>query len=343
MSLVIHTIDYDDVIESTVLTGKTTYEFAVDTIYPLINRFSAQRKLHNPSFYDRLRKDLLKGCLMPPITLAIVESVKSNFTSIEQAHEYSIQHIHNGYVLDGMQRLNTLHGIKDENDFKKEKTLFINLIISSKKDMLLYRMITLNNGQKPMTPRHQIEVLTEELFNFKALDYIEIQSEKERAESIKRGAFNLGDISKGYLAFLSDSLHNENNKIISEKMDEIIVRKIMDTSVTENGLEFQQVLELIDKFAMDERAKSWLMIQNNLIGFCVGVKKSFPTLSTFSAEEFGVLSEKFDNAFKGINAAKVNLGKFRRELSKKYIEKIDQFREFEDIALLTFFSGETAQ
>lgn len=342
MSLVIHTIDYDDVIESTVLTGRTTYEFAVDTIYPLINRFSAQRKLHNPSFYDRLRKDLLKGCLMPPITLAIVESAKSNFTSIEQAQTYSIQHIQNGYVLDGMQRLNTLHGIKDENDFKKEKTLFINLIVSSKKDMLLYRMITLNNGQKPMTPRHQIEVLTQELFNFNVVE-IEIQSEKERAEKIKRGSFNLGDISKGYLAFLSDSVHNENNKIISEKMDEIIVGKIMNTSVSENGLEFQEVLELIDKFAIDERAKSWLMTQNNLIGFCVGVKKSFSTLSTLSAEDFGILSEKFDNAFRGINAAKVNLGKFRRELSKKYIERIDQFREIEDIDLLTFFSDETAQ
>ena len=83
-----------------------------------------------------------------------------------------------------------------------ESPLLLNIIISPNKDMLLYRMITLNNGQKPMTARHQIEILTQELFNFE--DYnMDVQTEKERSEKIKRGAFNLGDISKGYLAFLT--------------------------------------------------------------------------------------------------------------------------------------------
>ena len=174
-------------INSTVFTGQTTYGFAVDTIYPLINRFSAQRKLQKQTFYDRLRQDLLKGCLMPPITLALVELEHQEFDSnIILAEKYANAKIDKGYVLDGMQRLNTLNSIKDNDDFNREKTLFINLIVSSNKDMLLYRMITLNNGQKPMTPRHQIEVLTEELFNFEKLD-IEVQSEKDRGEKIKRG------------------------------------------------------------------------------------------------------------------------------------------------------------
>ena len=33
-------------------------------------------------------------------------------------------------------------------------------------DRLLYRMITLNNGQKPMTARHQIEILASNIFDF---------------------------------------------------------------------------------------------------------------------------------------------------------------------------------
>jgi hypothetical protein len=341
MSLKIYTIDIDSVIKSQVLTGKTTYGFAIDRIYPLINRFAAQRKLQNQSFYERLRKDILKGCVMPPITLAMVDT-NNNFTEILPAEVYSNQNIDNAYVLDGMQRLNALHQVKDEDGFDREKTLFINLIISSNKDMLLYRMITLNNGQRPMTPRHQIEVLTEELFDFENLE-IEVQTEKERAERIKRGSFNLADISKGYLAFFSGSVHNENNKIISEKMDEIIVGNIMNSAISENTLEFQNILELIDKYAQNVTAKNWLLTQNNLIGFCVGVKKSYDHMFNFSADEFGAYAEKFDKAFRGIDAAKVNLGRFRRELSKKYIERIEELKGLEEVELLSFFSDETAQ
>lgn len=337
MSLEVFTIDHDDVIDSLVLTGRTTYGFAVDTIFPLINRFSSQRKLQSQTFYDRLRKDLLSGCIMPPITLAFVDTNELNFADAEAAQEYANLHIGNGYVLDGMQRLNTLHGIKNDENFDRDRTLFLNLIISPKKDMLLYRMITLNNGQRPMTPRHQIEVLTEELFDFTELD-INVQSEKERGERIKRGSFNLADISKGYLAFFSGSVHVENNKIISEKMDEIIVGKIMDSAVIEGELEFEQVLRLIDVFSENPAAKSWLLVQNNLIGFCVGIRDSYDDLLALSASDFGEQVKKFDDAFKGINAAKVNLGRYRRDLSKVFISGIATFKEFTEVELLSHFS-----
>lgn len=340
MSIQIFTQEYDAVIKSVVLTGQTTYGHAIDHIFPLINRFAAQRKIQNPAFYDRLRNDLLKGCLMPAITLALVDPETSAFDSVQNSEDYANENIDKGYVLDGMQRLNTLNSIKDDENFPADKALYLSVVISGNKDMLLYRMITLNNGQRPMTPRHQIEVLTEELFDFEALD-IEVQSEKDRGEKIKRGAFNLADISKGYLAFFTNSVHNENNKIISEKMDEIIVGNIMATAVVENGLEFQQVLELVDKFSVNESGKSWLKTQNNFIGFCVGVKSSYDVLMGVSADEFGEAVEKFDAAFKSIDAAKVNLGKYRRELSKKYIEKISELKDSSDIELLSYFSDET--
>lgn len=341
MAIKIYAMDYDEVIKSVVLTGETTYGFAIEKIFPLINRFSAQRKLQNPSFYDRLRRDIINGCLMPPITLSLIDAEITSFETVEKSQEYINNKIESGYVLDGMQRLNALHSIKDAESFPSDNKLFLNLIISANKDMLLYRMITLNNGQKPMTPRHQIEVLTEELFNFEHLD-IDIQTEKERAEKIKRGAFNLADISKGYLAFFTDSVHNENNKIISEKMDEIIVGKIMSAAVVENGLQFQEVLNLIDKFAANETAKTWLKAQNNLIGFCVGVKKTYDLLNEISSDDFGALVGKFDVAFTGINAAKVNLGRYRRELSHKYISELDQLKDLSEIDLLSYFSEQTA-
>ncbi|MGI2146553.1 hypothetical protein [Shewanella frigidimarina] len=343
MSISIHTINYDNVIKSVVLSGVTTYRFAIESIYPLINRFSAQRKLQNPAFYDRLRRDLVSGCIMPPITMALIdeESVISPSSKMDDAEAYCNLKVTKGYVLDGMQRLNALHGVKDEPGFDLDKQLYISLVISPNKDMLLYRMITLNNGQRPMTPRHQIEVLTEELFDFELLS-IDVQSEKDRADEIKRGAYSLADISKGYLAFFSNSVHNENNKIISEKMDEIIVEKIMNTKVFEGDIQFQAVLEEVDRLSKNDKCKEWLMLQNNLIGFCVGIKTSYDVVTRTPIDEFATLLDLFEEAFKGINASKVNVGKFRRELALEYIKNISSLKELSATSLLSHFSDKTS-
>ena len=344
MSITILSIDYDQVIKSWFFTGETTYQFAIDRIYPLINRFAAQRKLQSPSFYDRLKRDLIKGCVMPPITLALInEDVDLEFSDENKApaQAYINDNINNGYVLDGMQRLNSLYSVKEQDGFDGSRKIYVNLVISSNKDMLLYRMITLNNGQRPMTPRHQIEVLTQELFNFEDLE-IDVQTEKERAENIKRGAFNLSDISKGYLAFFSGNVHNENNKIISEKMDEIIIGRIMSNSVTEQTLEFQNILDLIDRFSENSEAKTWLKVQNNLIGFCVGVKKSYEILKDMRAEDFAELTAIFESAFSGIDISKVNLGKYRIEFAEDYIRNIGEMRQKDAHQLLEYFSDKTA-
>ena len=219
--------EYKDlVIKSQVLLADISYKKAMTDLYPLVNRLDAQRKLLDTKFYKRLERDILDGCIMPPITIAFVNSEKEE---IKDINKYIEDNISKAYILDGIQRLNTLKRAQEQLGFDFDKKLLLNIIISQSKDMLLYRMITLNNGQKPMTPRHQIEILTQELFDFKDLD-IDIQTEKERSEKIVRGAFNLGDISRGYLAFLTDNVHNENTKIIGEKMDQILVGRILDSN-----------------------------------------------------------------------------------------------------------------
>lgn len=341
MGIKIYTMAYDNVITSTVITGETTYGYALEKLFPLINRFSAQRELQNKKFYERLKSDILAGCLMPPITLAMISDTPVAFDGQMQAEQYANSEIEKGYVLDGMQRLNTLNSIRDEEGFDITRPLYLSIIISTSKDSLLYRMITLNNGQKPMTPRHQIEVLAEELFSFVPSN-IEVVAEKDRSEKMVRGAFSLADITKGYLAFVTNSVHNENNKIISDKMDEIIVGKIMDAGVDKEALQFNDVLVLIDKLAENKNARLWLKTSNNLIGFCVGIKKSFSEMENISSEDFKVLVDKFEGAFKGINVTKVNLGKYRRELSRDYITNIAKLGEMSDTELLSYFSEQTA-
>lgn len=314
----------DKVIKSKVLLADLSYEEALRDLHPLINRFDAQRKLLDTKFYSRLERDIVAGCMMPPLTIAFVSE---QVNTISDFKSFVNTNITKAYILDGIQRLNTLKRASSQEGFDGTRRMLLNVIISPTKDMLLYRMITLNNGQKPMTPRHQIEILTQELFDFSEL-HIDIQSEKDRSEQIIRGAFNLGDLSRGYLAFLTDNVHNENTKIIGEKMDQILIGRILDSQITSSKIEFKDILELIDKLASkNEQIKTWLKVSNNLIGFCVGIKKSFETLNNENPESIETEIKKFEEAFKAINPSKVNLGKYRRELSKYFVEEYDSIKE----------------
>lgn len=325
----------DRVINSVVASGKTSYGYSIDNLFPLVDRFSAQRKTQDKKFYARLERDILDGCLMPPITIAFVDpnfKIKNN----DDIAQYIVDNIKNGYILDGIQRLNTLKRASINERFDNALSLYINVIVSPTEDKLLYRMITLNNGQKPMTPRHQIEILTQELFDFSNVN-INVQSEKERAKNVIKGSFDLSDVSKAYLAFLTGTVNNDNNKIIGEKMDQIIVGRIMDKQPVEGGIEFKSVINSIDKLCENPVANTWLKIGNNLIGFSVGIKSSYEVISAATPDDFANAVELFELAFKSINPSKVNLGKFRRELSEKFIENFDEYSSFDEMELVEQF------
>jgi hypothetical protein len=321
----------DNVIDSVVATGKTSYQYAIENLFPLTDRFSAQRKTQDKRFYARLERDILDHCLMPAITIAFV---KPNFEIEDETQiaKYISDNIKSGYVLDGIQRLHTLKRASESEKFDGEQTLYINVIISPSEDKLLYRMITLNNGQRPMTPRHQIEILTQELFDFTDVN-ISVQSEKERAENIIKGSFDLGDLSKAYLAFLTGSVNNDNNKIIGEKMDQIIVGRIMDKQPTDDSINFKEVIQEIDRLCVKEPIKKWLKVGNNLIGFSVGIKASHEVIANASIQEFEEAIDLFESGFKFINPSKVNLGKFRRELSQNFIENYAELHSFDEMQL----------
>jgi hypothetical protein len=335
LSVIIFDKADDGVINSVVATGKTSYQYAIDNLFPLIDRFSAQRKAQDKKFYARLERDIIDHCLMPPITIAFVEP------SFESSNEkkiatYISNNIKSGYILDGIQRLNTLKRASEHERFDGSQSLYINVIISPSEDKLLYRMITLNNGQKPMTPRHQIEILTHELFDFSDIE-ITVQSEKERAENVIKGSFDLGDVSKAYLAFLTGTVNNDNNKIIGEKMDQIIVGRIMDRQPAKDDIEFKEVIKEIARLSTNSIVKKWLKVGNNLIGFSVGIKASHPIVKQCNTEEFSNAIDLFEVAFRSINASKVNLGKYRRELSQKFIENYEQYSEFDEMELVEQF------
>lgn len=340
MSIKIFNLAFDNVINSHVSLGQSNYKYALENVYPLINRFDAQRRFLDSKFYDRLEIDIIKGCLMPTITIAFIEE-KLEIETKEHMEQFVNERISKGYILDGIQRLNTLfRASQNVKDFQRDKEIFFNIIIADNKDKLLYRMITLNNGQKPMTPRHQIEILTQELFDFGGLK-IKIQTEKEKSDAPIKEAYSLGDISKGYIAFLTNNVHNENSKIIEEKMDQILVSRILETDFDSFKIQFSDVIAYIDKVSVNTTVRDWLKVGNNFIGFCVGVKKSFDLITNIEVEALAKALDTFDKSFLAINPSKVNVGKYRRELSKYFIENYNETFKMTVDELVVKFSEET--
>jgi hypothetical protein len=194
-----------------------------------------------------------------------------------------------------------------------------------------------------MTPRHQVEVLMDNIFTLDNIS-IPIQTEKERAKKIKINSFDKADFIKAYLAFITNSVNIENKKIIDEKMDQLLVGKIMEQEPESYKITFEEVLNLIANLIKpkDIEIIRWLKNPNNLIGFSVGVKDSLGIFKGFNQENFKELMTTFDEAFSGLNPSKIKLGKYRRELLCKYIRDFSKYEEYDSDELLYEFADEIA-
>jgi hypothetical protein len=330
----------DDVIRSCVSQGETSYRYALEELLPLINKFDEQRKLQGRKFYQRLRKDIVNGCIMPPITLAFVDKNHSNITNTVQIQKYVSENIAKGYVLDGIQRINTLNDASTDSKFSADGHLNLNVIIAERYDILLYRMITLNNGQKPMTVRHQIEMLSKGMLDTHQSN-LTIFTEKEAGKAKPRGTFKNSDITEAYTAFLTDSVRNQNTRIIESKLDEIIVGKLMDSDLTNSTMSFHDILTLVERFIENPRSHDWFRFSNNLIGFSVGAKKSYEYIKTIDNNRFWTSVSLFESSFAALDFSKINRGKYRRELSRLFFAGIEKYIEYDSEELTDVFNENT--
>jgi hypothetical protein len=338
--LTIFASERDDVIKSSVASAATDYGYSLDSLFPLLDRFGEQRKTQNKKFYSRLRNDILSGCIMPPITLAFVNESLSSSCDRSNIESYVNNNIKDGYILDGMQRLNTLRDASHDPAFDRTRPLFVTIIIAERYDLLLYRMITLNNGQKPMTARHQIEMLTQGAIDLSGLS-IQVVTEKETEGTKVHGAFRKSDIVEAYTAYLTDSVNNQNSKIIESKLDEIIVGKVMDSDISEADISFSDILKQVDRLSSSIYLRDWLRQVNNLIGFTVGAKRSLPLISSWEIEKAESVVKTFERAFEAINPSKVNVGKSRRELSAYFIQLAEKFADADVAEVESAFFTET--
>lgn len=240
------------------LTLSDYLEFAREIISN--NSYQRKRVRSLTSIYSQLKEDLKQGCVIPPIVLAIDEINMGQETLDPENIKGLLQ---KSMILDGLQRTFTI--IEAYEDLRKndeDTTEFLNSKLRAEvyaginRFGILYRMLTLNTGQTPMTLRHQIEIL----YSSYDLDIPDITLIKEVDGSIPRniGEYKFQDIIDGFISYLQASylpmtrstvletiktLESISNENVDEDLFKMFVNsyyslsKKMDVLLTESEIE----------------------------------------------------------------------------------------------------------
>ena len=135
------------------------------------NQYQRKRVSRSSSIYSLLGNDLKHLCTIPTIVLALTDESKRDILQKGMKSEQlmAVFESEDLIILDGLQRTYTLRDVRNElvQDLIPDITpeIFLNhplrveVYSGLSKTGILYRMLTLNTGQTPMSRRHEIEIL----------------------------------------------------------------------------------------------------------------------------------------------------------------------------------------
>ncbi|MEX1214650.1 DUF262 domain-containing protein [Saccharospirillum sp.] len=175
------------------------------------NEFQRKRVRSSKTVYALLREDILKQCVIPPIVLALTTEISDAIQSNEEEFIKKISEQKDHLViLDGLQRTYTifdlladLRGNNDEITLERmlSSKLRIEIYVGLNRLGILYRMLTLNTGQTPMSLRQQIEMLYLDYLS-KPTEGIELIKESDGKMAKNIDQYNFKDVVEGFNAYL---------------------------------------------------------------------------------------------------------------------------------------------
>lgn len=131
------------------------------------NELQRPRVRSSKSIYANLKEDLKAGCIIPPIVLSLYSQYSGPEDDKEAIKKFIQSNKDQLFILDGLQRTYTIQDLLDETekDVQLETVVRVEVYLGLNKEGVLYRMLTLNTGQTPMSLRHQIEIIYLELLD----------------------------------------------------------------------------------------------------------------------------------------------------------------------------------
>lgn len=180
-----------------------------DALYK--NPFQRKKVTSSKTVYSLLREDIKKGCVIPPIVLALSldGDVGADTASVSDAD--IVNAIRNKrdslLILDGLQRTHSFLDLlaekhtPEELDNIRSLKIRIEVYVGLNKIGILYRMLTLNTGQTPMSLRQQIEMLYLDYYD-KGVDGIKFIREVDSEHATLTNEYNFKEIIEGFNSYL---------------------------------------------------------------------------------------------------------------------------------------------
>jgi hypothetical protein len=256
------------------------------------DRFEIQRKREKHKGYNRLKKDIQGGALIPTITLAVEPSVVGDYTKLLQEKNYAgiIEKLTKDpsiiYILDGLQRTYIIDDITESGHiFNSEQKLLLEIWFEPVINHLIYRLIVLNSGQKPMSMRHQIELLfitmRQTLVN--EIDGLVVLEEKNEDKRKRAGEFPFERLVTGYKSFLTKSPEIDKDNIVAERMIENDILDSEEKFLSDSFIKYKEYLTVYAKLDQEvfrvyldsslNKFRNWLADANVIISIFAAIAK----------------------------------------------------------------------
>ena len=232
-------------------------EISLEEYYNLVkdvidnNQFQRNRIRASKSIYSLLQNDLNNGCLMPPIVLALNKKIDTKvFSDLDLLKNTIIQDKAHLFILDGLQRTFTVKEVlKDVDLFSsaRENALRVEIYLNINREGILYRMLTLNTGQTPMSLRHQIEMIYFDLQGRN--DDFSLYPDTEESMVKEIGHYRFSDSIDAFTSFMEqDYLQITREKLLTtiksyEKLSNIKNERDAFSSLIKTYTLFQRIIE----------------------------------------------------------------------------------------------------
>ncbi|RFP24662.1 hypothetical protein D0T25_03970 [Duganella sp. BJB488] len=197
-----------------------------------------------------MKDDIRAGALLPTITLSAALEAAQDLKRLCQERDFPnlvqrLTVVGGVNILDGLQRTYILADLQEEGHvFAVEQTVHLEIRIEENLDNLIYRIIVLNAGQKPMSMRHQIEVLFSAFRSTleRTIDRLELISENEEGRRTRARRYALDKVATAYHTYLLKSPEVEKQNIVAQKISEESVLSQDETKLGEDFAMFQHYL-----------------------------------------------------------------------------------------------------
>lgn len=209
-----------------VVYAQSSVDDYLDLVGEDFDKFPIQRRREKHRGYERLKADVIAGALLPTITLAYdPDNVGALQTYFDKSQDTELVAAlceqGKASILDGLQRTYILSELrKAKIVFKAGQTLLLEFWLEEKPRNLIYRIIVLNAGQKPMSMRHQLEVL---FSTFKTLlerdiEGLDLVTEKETFRRTRARRYGLDRAVSAYNAFLLKGTEIQKENVVAQRI-----------------------------------------------------------------------------------------------------------------------------